>query len=543
MENQSNDSNQLPNGIDLSKLDVVQPEPVRIPEALSEVPFTDIQPAPVLVVEPTPTPVVQEPVKQEEVAPVTTRPKTATQTSEWTSPLPKTSIDGGPIESDIAMLSLPGNTEEYIAQELLKLPNTELTKTDEGKHWLNILELAQDYSFPKYGMFTKTVDRTPADWRQHVKSEVGLLGPSAPNFANPGNTELKGERALMRIRHMTGLGTIIQIPLWHSGFYISIKAPKESALLNLNQRIENDKVSLGRETSGMIFANTSSFFIRALMDFTVEHIYDTTLKKDLADDILSHISVLDIPTIIWAMAAVIWRRGFPYARAIVNQSGVQTHVVKEKVDITKLFWVDNSRLTPWQISHMTNKQSGATDLTILNRYREEFTEGKRREILLSDNGERGKVSMLLKNPSINDYLMSGQKWINSIVDMVDNALSVTNDYDQRDKFITDHGRSSNMRQMAHFVQEIRADSDVVKGLDDIEAILSDLSSETRIRDAYFKGIKDFSEDATMSIIAITVTEPGEVGPLPRFPHLLPIDAASVFFILLVQKINQIRIRQ
>jgi hypothetical protein len=92
------------------------------------------------------------------------------------------------------------------------------------------------------------------------------------------------------------------------------------------------------------------------------------------------------------------------------------------------------------------------------------------------------------------------------------------------------------------VESMEAGTDSIDDPDTLEQTLDVLSSNDEYRRIFFDETKKFIEDSTIAIIAIPVTENAEISDLPRFPHLLPIDVMSVFFILLVQRCMQIQNR-
>jgi len=433
-------------------------------------------------------------------------------------------------------LSLPSDTAENIEAALSAMPNVEIQDSPEGLEWMQRISLAK-YTTPYKGWFDRTVARDDSMYKQSVKSEKGPLTAGGLKFNDSLGSKLTGERAVLRVRALTGLGSVIMVPLWHSGFWITLKAPTESAMLELNRRLTEEKIQLGRATYGLAFANTSVFFAGWLIDFALSHVYDTSLKPDVATDLRSRISTLDIPLVIWGLSCSIWPSGFPYARAVLDQTTHQNKIIKEKINIGKILWVDNSSLSAWQISHMAQRHGSTMTADSLERYKSEFVRGKGRSIELTPS-----MSMTLRVPNIDQYLVSGQKWVNNIVSMVDRAMGAPPDENTRDTYIMDQGKATNMRQFSHFVESLEAGGDLIEDVETLEQTFDVLSSSDDIREKFFKGVKEFIEDSTMAIVAIPVTEDQEKSDLPRFPHLLPIDVMSVFFTQLVYKTTQIQDR-
>jgi len=460
---------------------------------------------------------------------------TVRQDFEVTSPLDK------PWDPSQLLLAVPGDDAKTIQQAIDARPNIDITDTQSGLEWVNNLN-ASRVAVSYGGLLNKATLRPGAQYRQGVLAEKGILNAGNVRFRDTGDARLTGERAVLRVRGLLGLGSVIRIPLWHSGFWISLKAPSEASLLELNRKLTEEKITLGRSTFGMAFANTTVFFAGWIMDFALSHVYDSTLTPEAESNMRELIRAEDIPLIAWGLACVCWPQGFPYARAVLDPKAGEK-VIKEKLNINKLLWVDNSALTAWQITHMSKIHGHHHAVTDLERYRKEFTRGHGREIVINED-----MSIQLRSPTMTQYLNSGQKWINNIVHMVDKTFEQPTNEQVRDSYIWDQGKATNMRQYAHFVESIKVTGgegqpdDIIVDEDTIDSIIDALSSDPDTRKKYFDGIKGYIEDSVISIVAIPATEKEDTATLPRFPNLLVLDTLSVFFTLLVQKIPQIRDR-
>ena len=441
---------------------------------------------------------------------------------------------GGAWNDDALTLSLPETTMERTEAFIDAQPNIRLDDTAQGQIWATNLRAA-NFTVPAKGYFLPTAQRDSASWRQAVKSEKGLLAAGAPGFKETEGAKLTGARAVLRVKALLGMGSLVFIPLWHSGFWITLRAPSDSEMLELNRRIAEEKISLGRQTYGLAYANNSSFFAKHVMDFALAHVYETSLKDDT--DIRDKISTLDIPLIAWGLACAQWPRGFQYARSMLDQSTKQAHIVKEKLNVGKLLWTDTASLTEWQVAHMAQRQAGTMTNEAIARYRGEFTKGRGRLVELAPN-----LSLTLRVPSLNQYLTSGQAWVNNVVQMANGAFGMDDNAEERDQYIMDQGKATNFRQFGHWVETVHAGSNEISDDETLNATFDALSSDDAIREKFFNEVRKFMEDSTVSLVAIPSTEQDERGTLPRFPHLLPLDVLSTFFILLVQLTQQIQSR-
>ena len=438
-------------------------------------------------------------------------------------------------------LHLPGGTIEQVRTVIQDGPNVRLDDNKSGRDWAESIRESVD-TLPVRGIGDRAASRKSAEYHQTIETEKYPLAAGTPNLNYNNGDKVGGERAVLRIRSLLGMGSILQIPLWHSGFWITMKAPSEAALLELQRRLIDEKVNLGRNTHGLAFANTSVFISGWLIDFVIAHIYDTTLKGE--HDLRKMIRVLDIPTVIWGLAGTIWPNGFQYSRACIADPEKCNHVIRERLNLGKILWVDRNSLTERQIVHMTNRGGSSMTLESVQNYLNEFLIGRGRTITV---GDQDQIKITFKVPNVEDYINSGYKWVNGIVQMVDASFTTEPNDAARNVRITELGKATNMRQYAHWIETIDGDGILVDDSESIEQIIDTLSSVDTIRKKYFDEIIKFIDDSTMAIVAVPSFEcpacqKQQPVPMDRFPHLLPIDVMSSFFTLLVQKLQKIHAR-
>jgi hypothetical protein len=136
--------------------------------------------------------------------------------------------------------------------------------------------------------------------------------------------------------------------------------------------------------------------------------------------------------------------------------------------------------------------------------------------------------------------------VNDIVVMTDRVFGMDQDADARRNYISTQGKATMLRQYAHWIKyaEFGTSSTDQENRDEesLAGILYDLSSDDQLRDAALRAVIQYAEDTTVSLIAVPTVDGREENIFPRHPHLLPIDALSVFFTLLKQKLQFILTR-
>lgn len=435
-------------------------------------------------------------------------------------------------------LPLAPETTERVTDYTRKLPNENIGATEQGREWADALQqgmrsgVYRDYA-------GSSAQRAEAQWRQQVKAEAKILIAGRPKIGDD-SPMLTGARGVMQVNAMLGRGSVVQIPLWHSGFWITIKAPKEGRLLEMWQRMAEEKIMLGRVTHGLAFANHAVFTAANLIDLVAEHIYEHTVKDVSITELRDMISTLDVNTLAWGMACAIWPRGFQYTRSILDPQGQVLQVIKEKLNVAYLHFVDTASIDDYQRNHMAMRGVHSMSKVAIDTYRERFTRGKPRTYELSPD-----VHVTLAVPNVNDYLTAGQAWVNETVATISSVFTDEEDPDARNEKILDQARATSMRQYRHWVKSFEFPT-LGKTMEDPETITMEcdsLSGDDALRKRFFEVVRDYIADSTIAIIATPLANNLEKERTSsRFPWLLQMDPISTFFILLDQKVYQIKQR-
>ncbi|SAL81770.1 hypothetical protein AWB67_05935 [Caballeronia terrestris] len=123
------------------------------------------------------------------------------------------------------------DTQERSSHAVARLPNTSPLQTERGREWVEFMRESMATALEK-DQWRAAVDRPGSEWRQGVKSERGNISMGALSFKNVSGEMLTGEKAVLQVRAPVGLGSTIQVPLWHSGFHITVRPRRRSLSSN-----------------------------------------------------------------------------------------------------------------------------------------------------------------------------------------------------------------------------------------------------------------------------------------------------------------------
>lgn len=415
-------------------------------------------------------------------------------------------------------------------------PAADNVATAQGQAWVAAIQAGMEHLY-KGDSFTRSVTRENSHWRQKVQHEGEEIAAGRPKFGNSSDNTIAGEAALMKVSSGLGLGSVVQIPLWHTGIWLSIKPPSEGRLLELDRRIANEKITLGRYSSGMVFSNVSVYLNSHVINLALECVYDATIKNMRSDHLKDLIKITDIQTLVWGMACAIYPKGYKYSRACTANPANCQHVVQADISLPKMFWTDNDSLSDWQRRHMT-KRSEKFSAEELRKYADDHSRGGPRKIQLND-----EVGIRLKVPTIAEYEQSGMEWVDGIVELLENSLGTQLRGEDRDEYITDQGRLTALRQYAHWVESIDVGEEQIVDRASINEVLNTISSDEKLADVFFDEVGKYIDDSTISLIGIPKYDCPRCGQVQhgdmydaRHPHILPIDVISSFFTLLDQRL-------
>lgn len=437
---------------------------------------------------------------------------------------------------DILQVSLP-----QFNYAVAQYPNMNVAKGAHGQMWANSLQASIQHHVIG-GTFDTSLTREDSMWGQVVEHEGDRICAGRPSFGGADSGPLTGERAIIKTTALMGLGALVQVPLWHTGIWISFKAPSDASLLELERRIAEEKVNLGRQTNGMVFSNSTVFLMSYLLNFAFKHVYDCSLPDLRLEALKAKIKITDIPSIVWGLACTIYPNGYPLAQPCVDNPEKCQHVAHELLALNKLLFVDNKALTTFQRKLMTKRRNRFSDEE-LERYQQEHTRGGERICKIND-----VVSLRLNVPTIQQYENSGFSWIEGIETMMVESFSQNLRGDERNEYMFEQSQVTKLRQYSHWIDRVLVSSgeDKVETIEDretIEELMGRMSANQDFATSCLEEISKYIDDSTVALIAIPMYNCPECGAsqVPKDspnPYLIPLDMARIFFTLQRQRLSK-----
>jgi hypothetical protein len=396
--------------------------------------------------------------------------------------------------------------------------------------------------------FERALARVGGRWDQQIEDEKGQRrGMGKPKLTKVSDGEsLTGLSAILKIAAVTGTGGTVLVPLPHTGIWLTIKTPTLDAVTELDARIAERKVDLGRSTRGLVFSNHQVYINKELVDFVLQHTIDCNIADWNPEKLKGLIKQTDLPILAWGMAYAIYSTGFPITQPCTFDTTKCMHVSEKMVALNRLFRVDNSRLTAKQRTRLNMIQVKHSPET-LKAYADEWTTPETATFKLNE-----QTRIVFKIPTIEQHLIAGDRWISDIVENTERVLGSNVSPRDRNEYIRKQGVASVAQQYIHWIDSFLIEEDgaqaTISDPDAIEQTMLRLSSEPEIVNELVSAIISYINDVTVALIAIPNYPCPKCKKWHRTEHspskyLIPLDPVTSFFTLLQLKLLSTGIKQ
>ncbi|HWT39867.1 MAG TPA: hypothetical protein VN081_01145 [Dongiaceae bacterium] len=389
------------------------------------------------------------------------------------------------------------------------------------------------------------------DWRQSIDAGDTLLNIATAGLGDvvPGR-RLSGELAQQRMTQSLRLGAMVSVPLFHTGIWLTLKAPSEDTLLLLEEELIAIKIAMGRNTGGRTHSAQGVYAMGLVIDAILNCVYDGTTQDYDAGYLKSIIKVTDLHPLVLGFLSAIYPGGYAYSRVCVADPSVCKHVTEEVINLGRLLVMNRSRLTEKQKAHMRRRKSRFTPEEI-KAYQDEFGVNIPTTIELND-----RTKITLRVPTLQDADVSGREWIDDMLKLIDSQSQEVLDEETRNRRVANLSGAQTARQYSHWVERITLDGDfdhegeVIENRRDVAQNIGAISGNDELEKAFYEGVEKFIGKSTMALVAIPDYECPKCGKHQanedealRHPNLIPLDTIQTFFTLLGQKAARIRSRR
>lgn len=406
----------------------------------------------------------------------------------------------------------------------------------------------------KNNFLVKTLRDKEAKWEQEPKYADKVLSIRELSISSKATGNIKGSAATAKFYNHLGLGGMIQTPLWHSGFWITLKTIKESDLLNLEMSLTNNQITLGRETNTLIFSNYSVIFNRIITEFIIGHIQSCSLDiKDL-NELSKYIKIQDLYPLVLGLIQTMYVKGFKDVRTCINSLNIDPSTSKPKcsytlesiIDPKKLLWINRKELTTEHFKIMAKRGPATVTIDEVKEYQSTLDVNKNKKINIpTENGI--DVILEIKAPSLESHIINGEKWVNNIIGITEKLFTEKLTKDEKNRRINTSSKMVLLGIYNHFIESIGlSDGTIVDDRDTIDELLELFVTDKVAYKAIIKAVKEYVDSNTLAVVAIPnykcpncEAEQTDNKLTKEFKDLIPINVLESFFDLSILKTNKV----
>lgn len=376
------------------------------------------------------------------------------------------------------------------------------------------------------------------------------------------NNPAKSNDPVMRIRGQLGLATEGNAVLWHTGMHLTLEGPPVLNQLRLETQLLDEKISMARDSNGLVYSASSVYLNKAVADFILGFVTKSTIGTTNVGELKKVILLTDLEPLTLAAAATIFPDGYNLDRPCLTTHGGCGETLTRKVNLRRMLFVRRSRITEPQFALMA-KRSARVDIKTVKNYQDSVRPEVSRYI---DIGQGLKVKMRV--PTLADYERQATAWM----DEMDNRARVlmtsyANETDRQTYML----RANNIAMVmaySHWIEAIvKEDEDAPDGLktelsrllsgeeaddlerqyqadQDLDRLLESFADDGELSAKIADGVEKFINAMTLATVAVPKSTCPSCGvpltgdSLSKHPHLVSINPIEVFFTLIHHKVKQ-----
>lgn len=448
-------------------------------------------------------------------------------------------------------IRLPTHTFNKIRDfynEIQKIPN-DIFQQNWNEDYINVVNDMQESS--KYTSVDNVGYKEDVDYVNRVEygdSKLNLIRLKQPTSKGAAT----GTSAIIRLKKFLNIGEPILVPLWHSGFWVTITPPTQAEIINLEIAITDNEINLGRHTGALIYSNYSVVINRILTYFILEHIDQWSLKCS-KDQLLDHISIHDYHLLVLGLITTMYPKGIKLVKncknaTILNDSQLPkcTHELTGIIDPKKLLFLDRKALSDKMLEHMSQKQPSSMSIESIKEYKHSISSliDRQYDLVINDN----TIKLTLSSPTLRTYIKSGEDWVNNIIKAVEGLFTESSTPEDKNKLVNKMAVNSMLGKYSTFVSSIEFGEEKIVDNPTITMMLNDIVPTEDVFEPYIKALENFITESPIAIVGTPNYECPSCGELQqdidnRFKEIIPLNVVNHFFALSVFRLTKMKLEK
>lgn len=373
-----------------------------------------------------------------------------------------------------------------------------------------LLATAEDsYCVPRQMMIEGTKPH-PERFVNEINYAGKTLNIKNPKYAVKEGEKLSPAAASAQLLSALKLGEVMHVPLWNSGFWITIVPPQQRDLVNLELRMTSEEILLGRMSFNFVYSNFAVIYTDILTRFIIDSIKDSSLQVPADETIDKYIKITDLYPLILGLLSCLYPNGLPVSIAcsnniVLNEDGNPScdYVTAINADPKKMLVVNRDRLTKEMLDQMSKRAPNSVTVNEVLQYQERIRTD-RTEPTKIVNRDGVELIVDFKVPSIQENVTLGRQWVETVTKQVEGTFKANESAQDKNIKLLKAADMGILSTYSSFVKEIKsADGNIsITDTNSISEMLERISSDEEMARGFIKLIDRFITDNSASIVAI-----------------------------------------
>lgn len=348
--------------------------------------------------------------------------------------------------------------------------------------------------------------------------------------------------ALLKLTQRVGLGSPIHVPLWHSGFWVTISPLTTEEIINLEFELISELNRVGKITNTLIYSHYNVVYAEVIFKHFKSKIIDTTV--DLGEvEIEEIININDLYTIALSLAITMFPNGYnaviPCKNTIMldeNNLPKCTYKARVKLNLNEMLRPNIDLLTSEQTTQMCKKTPKSVSIDNVVTYQEVLPDLQTKSSTYDISGE--PTILNFKTPSIKRYFESGAMFIEKLKEATTDLIM------KNDQLDTDSAENMllevfKLGTLSHYIDNIPTDEYMINDLETINDALELFNTDTILVNKIIEDINSFKNSSLIAIVGIPTFKCPRCNNIQSDNEIIPIPVYDYFFTLLHLKYTRI----
>jgi len=407
-------------------------------------------------------------------------------------------------------------------------------------------------AYPEDALYDK-VNEDSESMVNHVEYAGKELGVRKVSVNASG--KLSGGNALAKFNTALGLGRYVTVTLWHSGFSLTLRPPKETDIINLHSAVANTERKLGLDTNNLIYSNYGVVINKLLTDFIMDHVVSSSLTLSDEEDYLEYIDLKDLNLLAAGMATAMDPDGRDIVMTCKNSIKISDNVpecdysAKARIIPENMVWVNRGILTNELLEHISMTSAGSHTPDSVKHYHNMLTVNREKEITVTSNAGVD-IKFVLKTPMLDDHINNGEFWVNKVISDTEELFTQDDTDETKNNKVDVMVGTTVLNTYNTYIKQIILDDSYVEDKATITEVLETLSTDSAVVKSLLEEIRDYINHSYVAIVATYNYDCPVCAKAGRdaaqggsevsgFKEFVPLNAVDHFFDLSTLKFTQI----